>query len=63
MVSGTCYIPVPNMEELERCLATLDGTAPSEVLARAKSAASTLKQELEMLKQAAAARCGRGCGY
>ncbi|GIL44585.1 hypothetical protein Vafri_2112 [Volvox africanus] len=44
------------MEELERCLASLDGSPSAEVLARARSAAETIKQELEMHKQAAATR-------
>ncbi|GLI65490.1 hypothetical protein VaNZ11_009026 [Volvox africanus] len=44
------------MEELERCLASLDGSPSAEVLARARSAAETIKQELEMHKEAAATR-------
>jgi hypothetical protein len=44
------------MEELERCLAALDGSVSSAVISQAKAAAATVKQELESHKQTAAAR-------
>lgn len=44
------------MEELERCLEALEGAAGADVLARARGALASARQELELHRESAASR-------
>ncbi|KAG2440958.1 hypothetical protein HXX76_003811 [Chlamydomonas incerta] len=48
------------MEELERCLAALEGSAGADVLARARGALASARQELELHRESAASRAKTG---